>query len=81
MRYQVEYLMFSVREKTSKYLGQSGAEMVEYAVVLACIAALGVVYYKADKTSTGGTGTATLNGILTDLWNLISSKADAIMGK
>ena len=55
--------------------------MVEYAIVLACIAALGVAYYKADKTPTGGAGTATLNGVLTDLWNLISSKADAIMGK
>ena len=26
-------------------LGQRGAEMVEYAIVLACIAAIGVVYY------------------------------------
>ena len=27
-------------------LGQRGAEMVEYAIVLACIAAIGVVFYK-----------------------------------
>ena len=27
-------------------LGQRGAEMVEYAIVLACIAAIGVTYYK-----------------------------------
>ena len=26
-------------------LGQRGAEMVEYAIVLACIAAIGVTYY------------------------------------
>ncbi|WP_304090097.1 hypothetical protein [Phascolarctobacterium succinatutens] len=26
-------------------LGQRGAEMVEYAIVLACIAAIGVAYY------------------------------------
>lgn len=81
MRYQIEYLMFLVKKKTRRYLSERGAEMVEYAIVLACIAALGVAYYKADKTPTGGAGTATLNGILTDLWNVISSKADAIMGK
>lgn len=64
----------------SKRLGQRGAEMVEYAIVLACIAAVGVAFYKANGTSSGGTGTNTLNGILTDLWNGISDKADTIMG-
>ena len=35
-------------------LGQRGAEMVEYAIVLACIAAIGVVYYSIYWT-TGST--------------------------
>ena len=40
-------------------LGQRGAEMVEYAIVLACIAAVGVAYYhytsdgKENNTFTG----------------------------
>ena len=78
---QIKYLASWTSVKLNKCLGQRGAEMVEYAIVLACIAALGVAYYKADKTPTGGAGTATLNGVLTDLWNVISNKSDAIMGK
>lgn len=38
-------------------LGQRGAEMVEYAIVLACIAAVGVAYY-----SINGTDSSTHNG-------------------
>ena len=32
-------------------LGQRGAEMVEYAIVLACIAAVGVAFYTISGTS------------------------------
>ena len=32
----------------SKRLNQLGAEMVEYAIVLACIAAVGVAFYSTD---------------------------------
>ena len=77
----IKYLASWTSVKLSKRIGQRGAEMVEYAIVLACIAAVGVAYFKADKTPTGGAGTTTLNGVLTDLWNIISSKADAILGK
>ena len=76
----IRYYALRTRAALSNRLGQRGAEMVEYAIVLACIAALGVAYYKANGTPSGGTGTATLNGILTDLWNGISDKADTIMG-
>ena len=48
-------------------LGQRGAEMVEYAIVLACIAAVGVYFY-----SQSGTADGTLNGALTNLWNSVS---------
>ena len=76
----IKYFALRTRVALSNRLGQRGAEMVEYAIVLACIAALGVAYYKANGTATGGKGTATLNGVLTDLWNGISDKSDTIMG-
>ena len=53
-------------------LGQRGAEMVEYAIVLACIAAIGVAYYSyTDATNTN----QTLNGILNILWGKVSTSA------
>lgn len=76
----IKYYALRTRVALSNRLGQRGAEMVEYAIVLACIAALGVAYYKANGTATGGKGTNTLNGILTDLWNAISGNSDKIMG-
>lgn len=76
----IKYVALKTRLGLSKRLGQRGAEMVEYAIVLACIAALGVTYYKANGSPSGGAGTATLNGILTDLWNAISGNSDKIMG-
>lgn len=76
----IKYVALKTRLGLSKRLGERGAEMVEYAIVLACIAALGVTYYKADGTASGGKGTTTLNGILTDLWNGISDKSDTIIG-
>ena len=75
---QIKNAKFYLQAKLG--LSQRGAEMVEYAIVLACIAALGVAYYKANRTATGGTGTSTFNGILTDLWNAISGNSDKIMG-
>ena len=52
-------------------LGQRGAEMVEYAIVLACVAAVGVYFYSAaDGSAAGG-----LKGILTNLWDSISGNA------
>lgn len=51
-------------------LGERGAEMVEYAIVLACIAAVGVAVY-----SSGQTADNTLKGVLNTLWNGISATA------
>ena len=45
-------------------LGQRGAEMVEYAIVLACIAAVGVYFYSTN----GGAGKTGLKGVLNTLW-------------
>ena len=73
------YVISWTKTKISKAYSQKGAEMVEYAIVLACIAAIAVVYYQANKTSSGATGTSTLNGILTDLWNLVFNVVDKIL--
>ena len=78
----VKYFASWTGVKCSKKLGQRGAEMVEYAVVLACVAALGYAYFRpAAGRNNGDKGLATLNGALTDLWYGISDKADAILGK
>lgn len=53
-------------------LGERGAEMVEYAIVLACIAAVGAVVY-----SSTGTGTNTMKGVLDALWGKVASNAGA----
>lgn len=47
-------------------LGQRGAEMVEYAIVLACIAAVAAVIY-----GTGGAADSSLEGVLKKLWQKV----------
>lgn len=51
-------------------LGQRGAEMVEYAIVIACIAAVGVAVY-----GTGAQGDETLKGIINKMF---SNAADSV---
>ena len=51
-------------------LGQRGAEMVEYAIVLACVAAVGVYFYSASGASSNS-----LKSILDNLWSSISGNA------
>ena len=46
-------------------LGQRGAEMVEYALVLACVCAVGAIYYVVK----GGDATNTLGKAVEGLWN------------
>ena len=53
-------------------LGQRGAEMVEYAIVLACVAAVGVYFYSANGASSNS-----LKSILDNLWSSISGNATA----
>ena len=47
---QVKNVRFWMQAK----LGQRGAEMVEYAIVLACIAAVGVYFYSTTGDATNG---------------------------
>lgn len=54
-------------------LGQRGAEMVEYAIVLACIAAVGVAFYAYTG---GGTAENSLKTILSKLWGNVGSAVD-----
>ena len=54
-------------------LGERGAEMVEYAIVLACIAAIGAVVY-----SSSGEGTTTMKGVLNALWTKVDTNIKAI---
>lgn len=54
-------------------LGQRGAEMVEYAIVLACIAAVAAVVYTANGTADG-----TLKGVLDKLWKKVDTNAQAV---
>lgn len=52
-------------------LSERGAEMVEYAIVLACIAAVGVYFYSNEE----GAATGGLKGILDKLWAKVATNA------
>ena len=70
---QIKFLASWTSVKLGKRLGQRGAEMVEYAIVLACVAAVGVYFY-ANKNQ-GGAGQASngLDAILTTLWGKVNT--------
>ena len=81
---QVEYLASWVSVKLSKRLGQRGAEMVEYAIVLACVVVLAAWYYgdrdKGAGYDNGAAGKLTLKHIVTQLWNQIAGNAKSGAG-
>mgnify|MGYP004478431519 CR=1 FL=1 len=56
-------------------LGQRGAEMVEYALVLACVCAVGAVVYAVN-----GTDANTLRTVINSLWESISGSTDSAIG-
>ena len=60
-------------------LGQRGAEMVEYAIVLACVAAVGVYFY-SNQTSGDGVAATGLRKVLDNLWTSISGSANTAAG-
>ena len=51
--------------------------MVEYAIVLACIAAVGVYFYSKGTTGVAGNG---LNSILSTLWDSVSKSVGSATG-
>lgn len=71
---QIKNAKFYLQAKLG--LSQRGAEMVEYAIVLACIAALGVLYYATGNKE--GTGTSGLKGALDGLWTSITTSIGKI---
>lgn len=58
-------------------LSQRGAEMVEYALVLACVCAVGAVVYALSNDAEGGN---TLRGVINKLWTSIGSSTDSALG-
>ena len=64
---QVKNVRFWMQAK----LGQRGAEMVEYAIVLACIAAVGVYFYSTGN-SVADNG---LKAVLSNLWDKVATNA------
>ena len=55
--------------RMNQTLGKRGAEMVEYAIVLACIAAVGVYFY--SNVAPQGTTLYKLSVVLGNLWSNI----------
>ena len=72
---QVKNVRFWMQAK----LGQRGAEMVEYAIVLACIAAVGVAFYSYDNAGTGVAQNG-LSGVLSKLWDKVATNAGVSTG-
>lgn len=73
----INYSFSWVRARLQMRLGQRGAEMVEYAIVLACIAAVAVTYYSSTASTTEG-ATGSLSDILKTLWGKIGFKAKSL---
>ena len=72
---QVKNAKFYLQAKLG--LNQRGAEMVEYAIVLACIAAVAAVYYTSKASTTDG-ATGTLTDVLKTLWGKVESKTKTL---
>ncbi len=72
---QIKYVASWCSVKLNNKLGQRGAEMVEYAIVLACIAAVGVYFYASTEKGAGG-GNEGLSNTLSTLWDKVWDKAN-----
>lgn len=75
---QIEYLSSWIKVKLTPRLGQRGAEMVEYAIVLAVIAVLGAWFYGNDAPNGSENSEAkrkTLTKIISRFWSFIGEKA------
>lgn len=59
-------------------LGQRGAEMVEYALVLACVCAVGAAIYALGNDGDAGN---TLRGVINNLWKSIGGSTDSALGQ
>lgn len=78
---QMRYTYSWIDVKLNQRLGQRGAEMVEYAVVLACIAILAVWFYSTDNPSRNPSDPSkqkTMVNILNRIWDFVRTKISAI---
>lgn len=69
---QMEYTYSWIDVKLNQRLGQRGAEMVEYAIILAFIAVLAVWFYSTDNPSGNPDDPSkqkTLTNVMDRIWN------------
>lgn len=68
--------LFYLNNEQYKIKNQRGAEMVEYAIVLACVVAVGIFYYAHGS---GGTNVHRLPWIMGEVWEKISNLATSMV--
>ena len=73
---QIKNVKFYLQAKLG--LSQRGAEMVEYAIVLACIAAVAALFY-ASTTENNAAAKNTLGGVLTVLWTKVRTNLGGVL--
>ena len=78
---QIEYFSSWIEVKLAPRLGQRGAEMVEYAIVLAVIAVLGAWFYGNDAPNNSGNSQEkqrTFTRVLGRFWTFIGQKIGSL---
>lgn len=78
---QIEYLSSWLEVKLTPRLGQRGAEMVEYAIVLAVVAVLGAWFYGNDAPDNSGNSPEkqkTFTRVLSRFWTFIGEKIGSL---
>lgn len=78
---QIEYLSSWIEVKLAPRLGQRGAEMVEYAIVLAVVAVLGAWFYGNDAPNNSGNTPEkqrTFTKVLSKFWTFIGQKVGSL---
>ena len=78
----IEYIISWVDIKLNQRLGQRGAEMVEYAIVLACIAVLAAWFYSTDAPNHSDNDPSkqrTMVNVMKKIWNGIRTKLTGIL--
>lgn len=78
---QLEYTMAWLDVKLNQRLGQRGAEMVEYAIVLAGVAVLGAWFYSNVNPSNDPNNASkqkTFMNVLARFWSFINEKLGAL---
>ena len=74
----INYSLFWVRAKLQMRLGQRGAEMVEYAIVLAVVAVLGAWFYSNVGHEQSTVKAKTFARILGRFWKFIGEKIGSL---